>query len=386
LTEIARLKGLFFSHFAYVGVLSPFLSLYFSTQGYSVAQIGVLMTVPNILRIVSPPFWGVLTDRTGRGDRILRVSTVLTVLALLLLPFASAIGFWACLVLLGAMFFVSGAQVPISEARTLIAIDGQAGQYGRIRLWGSIGFVVAVVLGGPVLDYFGTLSLPYWAALALLIQLAIVWGARELPAGEKASQVAVKMRKRLLEPHIAAFLVANFFMIFSHAALYVLFSLFLESYGYSKTMIGVFWAIGVIAEIILFRTQQPLFDRFSATSLLSFSIAVAAVRFVAVGFSEGVLVLIVVTQLMHAATFGLHHSAVMRLLHDWFAREQQARAQAMYMTVAYGIGGTLGGLVLSRVWTSMSPTAAFVGAGVAALLGWLATLVCIRHEPAKSAR
>ena len=343
------------------------------------------MTVPNVLRIVSPPFWGVLTDRTGRGDRILRVSTALTIAALLLLPVASAMGYWASLVLLGAMFFVSGAQVPIGEARTLIAVDGQAGQYGRIRLWGSIGFVVAVVLGGPALDFFGTLSLPIWAALALMIQFAVVWGARELPASDKVSHVAITMRQRLLEPHIGAFLVANFFMIFSHAAVYVLFSLFLESYGYSKTMIGVFWAIGVIAEIILFRTQQPLFERFSATTLLSFSIAVAAVRFVVVGYSEGAVMLIVLTQLMHAVTFGLHHSAVMRLLHDWFPREQQAQAQAMYMTVAYGVGGSLGGLVLSRVWTSMSPTAAFVAAGFAALLGWLATLICIRRHPAKTA-
>ncbi|MGB7184095.1 MAG: MFS transporter [Burkholderiaceae bacterium] len=381
LSELTRLKALFFAYFAYVGILSPYLSLYFSGQGYTVAQIGVLMTVPNLLRIVSPPFWGWMADQSGRSDRLLRISTVLTVSCVALLPVASDLGYLACVGLLGLMFFVSGAQVPIGEARTLALTGGDSGQYGRIRLWGSIGFIAAVVLGGPVLDALGTLSLPLWAALPLLLLLTVVWGARELPATEKSNQVVIRLRDRFLQPYIAAFFVANFLMIFAHAALYVLFSLYLESHGYSKSVIGLLWAVGVVAEVVLFRCQRPLFERFGALTLLSFSLFIAALRFAAVGLSDGAFVVIIATQLMHMVTFGLHHSAVMKLLHQWFAPAQQARAQATYLTIAYGLGGTIGGLALTTVWSTFSAQMAFFAAGLIASLGWLAPLCCIRWHP-----
>ena len=345
------------------------------------AQIGVLMTVPALMRIVAPPFWGWVTDASGRSDRLMRISSVLTLFSVAMLPLASWFGYFACMGLLAVMYFVSGAQVPIGEARTLQVTDGDAGQYGRIRLWGSIGFIGGVMLTGPALDRLGSQSLPIWTALALLGLCLVVWGARELPAAAKATQAPESVRRRLMQPYVMAFFVANFMMIFAHAALYILFSLFLESHGYSKSVIGLLWALGVIAEVVLFRLQRPIFERFGALNLLAFSLAVAAVRFTLVGFSNGTFVVIVATQIMHMVTFGLHHSAVMKVLHQWFVPAQQARAQAMYLTIAYGCGGTLGGLVLSWVWDQYSAPAAYFGAGLAGALGFVATICCLRWAP-----
>jgi PPP family 3-phenylpropionic acid transporter len=247
-------------------------------------------------------------------------------------------------------------------------------------LWGSIGFIGAVALGGPVLDRLGTLTLPAWSALPLLLLLIIVWHAR--PVAEAASGVGrhtQRLRAQLIRPHIGLFFGANFLMIFSHAALYVLFSLYLESHGYSKTMIGLLWSVGVIAEIILFRYQRPLFERFSGLALLAFSMAVAAIRFALVGISDGALTVILVTQVMHMITFGLHHSAVMRVLHEWFDGRQQGRAQAMYLTIAYGCGGTAGGLALTAVWTQWSSQAAYQVAAFAAATGCCLALISRRR-------
>lgn len=376
MSDLARLKGLFFSYFAWVGLVSPFLGLYLAEREFSIAQIGVLLSVPQWMRIVSPPFWGWLADSVARPVALLWISTALSLMVVILLPLMVDVGFWAVFALLALLFFVSGAQMPIGEARTLVATRGDSGAYGRIRLWGSIGFIVAVSLGGLALDAFGTRSLPAWMALTLVCLLAVVWPMRQdaAVAIAQAGAHSVSVLRRLRSAYIAYFVLGNALMIFAHAAYYVLFSLFLAHHGYSKTAIGLLWTLGVLVEVALFRWQHLIFARFSVLALLAFSVAVAAVRFAMIGASGGALPVILAAQLLHAITFGLHHSAVMLLLHRWFDAAQQARAQALYMTTAYGVGGAAGGLAMSMLWARVSPSAAFFGAALAAALGALAII------------
>lgn len=378
MAEHGRLKGFFFAYFAYVGIFSPYLSLYLADGGFSVVQIGLLMSLPQWMRIIAPPFWGWLADSGGRPDRLMRLSSVLTLAAVLVLPLASGSGLLATGALLALLFFVSAAQVPIGEARTLVATQGDPGAYGRIRLWGSIGFIGGVALVGPLLDSLGTATLPIWMGLALLLLTVIVWPASAPAPVSSVPEVVTRLRDRLREVRVVAFFVANFLMIFAHASYYVLYSLFLEQHGYSKASIGAFWTIGVVAEVVLFRWQQVLFVRFAAMSLLAFSIGLAAIRFTMIGSSDGSLWILLSAQLLHAFTFGLHHSAVMKVLHQWFGAKQQAQAQALYVTLAYGLGGALGGLFVSALWAQVSPAAAFYGAAAASLIGLVTMVFCLR--------
>ncbi len=370
-----QVRALYFCYFGYVGTLSPYLSLYFEASGYSVAQIGVLLAVPQALRIFAPPAWGLLADRTGAAGRLLVASALLTTLFVVLLPWAAARGQAATLLLLAALFFASAGITPIAESTALGLAGGDPGRYGAMRLWGSVGFVVAVVVVGPALDLTGATTLPWYLA-AIAGGIAVVGLRLAGLAGPPRTAPAVRLRTRLGERPIVAFFVANFLMLFAHAALYVLFSLYLQRHGYSKTAIGLFWAVSVLAEIALFRWQSVLFSRFSATTLFAFSIGIAALRFALVGVSAGGLALLVFSQLLHAITFGLHHSASMALLHRWFEPAQQARAQALFITIGYGCGGTLGGLAMSAVWENDSPEMAFAGASLAAAAGFLVALAC----------
>jgi len=382
LSDTTRLKGFFFAYFAYVGMFSPYLSLYLADAGFSVAQIGILMSLPQWMRIIAPPFWGWLSDSRGRPDQLMRLSSVLTLCAVFVLHGTIDFGIWIVGLVLAALFFVSAAQVPIGEAQTLRITEGDSGEYGKIRLWGSIGFILGVASLGPLLDALGTQTLPFWMAGALMLLIAVVWSVKAEAAPAVTSVSIMRMRDRLRQTHIAAFFVANFLMIFAHAAYYVLYSLFLEEQGYSKTAIGALWTLGVVAEVALFRWQRHLFERFSALGLLGFSIAVAAGRFMLIGGSDGLLWLLLLAQLLHAITFGLHHSAVMKILHQWFDVQQQARAQALYITLAYGLGGAVGGLVVSALWVQVSPAGAFYGAGIAAGIGAICTGIAIRCAPA----
>lgn len=370
-----QVRALYFSYFAYVGTLSPYLSLYLEASGYSVAAIGLLLAVPQAMRIFAPPLWGALADRSGLGGRLLVAGAALTTLFVLLLPWAVAHGQAMTLVLLAALFLASAGITPIAEATALSLAGGDAGRYGSMRLWGSIGFVIAVVVVGPALDLTGALALP-WFLAAITGGIVLVGLRLAALAGPPRTAPASRLRSRLRERAVAAFFVANFLMLFAHAALYVLFSLYLQRHGYSKSAIGLFWAISVLAEIALFRWQSVLFNRFSAVGLFAFSIGVAALRFALVGVSGGGLWLLLVSQLLHAITFGLHHSASMALLHRWFGPAQQGRAQALFVTIGYGCGGTLGGLAMSAIWENVSPEAAFAGASLAAGAGCLFALAC----------
>jgi MFS transporter, PPP family, 3-phenylpropionic acid transporter len=391
-------RALFFTYFGFVGIFSPYLSLYFASAGMTVAQIGILMSLPQVLRIIGPPFWGWLADHSFARLSILRFSAVATLGLVCLFPLVIGYGYWAMMPYLVALFFMTAAQTPINEAMAVQLADGDQGRYGKMRLWGSIGFILTVTTMGPLLDWVGLSSLPYWMAFGAAGMLwasfsrlnaghRTVAGADEAGAGSTLALPSAnvgRVRSRLLQPEIAWFFVANGLMVFSHAALYVLFSLYLESNGYSKTDVGLFWAISVVAEIILFRYQKIIFESFDLMLLFALSLLVAALRFGAVGVLAPTVALLVITQVSHALTFGLHHSAAMGLLHRWFEPGQQGRAQAVYIVSSYGLGGSLGGLLCSQLWVHFYPAAAFLGAAGAALLGTISALISWHYARRRS--
>jgi PPP family 3-phenylpropionic acid transporter len=243
----------------------------------------------------------------------------------------------------------TSAQGPLSEALMLSEMRGDLTHYGRLRLWGSVGFIVLVTIGGKLLDRAGIGLLP-WLTLAML---ALIWIAslrlREMPhsaANRAVPSVAALLRQR----DVAAFFASTFLMIAAHSALYVFYSLYLAQIGYSKTVIGVMWSMGVIAEIAFFYFQAPIFRRFGVRRLMLAHLLLAAVRFLMIGFGAQSLVLLVAAQILHAASFGAHHSASVATLQRWFSGPLQARGQSLYISISYGLGGTLGGLILSSLW------------------------------------
>ncbi len=364
-----------------IGAISPYLALYFADVGLSITQIGILVAVPPVMRIVGPPFWGALADRTGRRGPLLRVSSAAAaVLAAAI--WAAGSEFALLLALVAMLQFATSAQSPLGESMAVSVAGGDAGRYGRMRLWGSVGFTGGVVLMGPMLDWLGVSGLPLLLSAMACVVLLVAWQLPEVAAPRPNAGVPVWGRLR--EPVIALFFVSCFLMLFAHAALYAFYSLYLHDAGWSKTAIGLAWTVGVLAEIVVFRVQKRLFDRFGALPLLGLSFAVAALRFALVGWQGAALPVVVLTQLMHAVTFGVHHSAVMALLHRWFGPAEQGRAQAMYITLGYGLGGAAGGIVASRLWEHVGAAAAFQGASLAALAGWGAVALCRRFDYARS--
>jgi PPP family 3-phenylpropionic acid transporter len=151
-------------------------------------------------------------------------------------------------------------------------------------------------------------------------------------------------------PEVAALLAGALLMAFTHGPYYTFYSIHLVEHGYDKSTVGWLWALGVICEIGVFLVAPRLFARFGARRLLLVSFAAAVLRFVVIGWLIESVWLTWAAQTLHAFTFGTYHAAAVALVHKYFRGRHQARGQALYTSLSYGVGGTLGGLASGWAW------------------------------------
>ena len=364
-----RLASFFGAYFAYVGIFAPFLSLWLNGRGFSPAEIGVLISPMQWARVVGPPAWGWMADHVKGPNgvaKLVQIAAVLAVLSsgLLLLD----LGFWPLFFALCLMSFFLSGQVPITESLAMQASQGSLKTYGRMRVWGSLGFIIAVTLAGPWFDRVGIDWLPATliGMLVLVLLVTLLLPRREV---HDLSPLPALIKDILRDRRIQRFLAASFLMLLAHAPLYTLFSLWLFEQGFSRTEIGLLWALGVVAEIVMFQCQHRLFDRFSVGACWAASYLVTVIRFLMIAFSGGSVLVIILAQLLHAVTFGIHHSASMSLIQRWFPAQAQARGQAFYTMASYGLGGSIGGIAAGWLWEAVSPEFSFIAAAGAAGLG-----------------
>jgi PPP family 3-phenylpropionic acid transporter len=367
----------FFAYYGYVGVFSPYASLYFADKGISAAQIGVLMSLMQVMRIFGPNLWGWVADHTRQRVQVLRLTSLAAALAFCGMFWGQTfLYFFGVMVLLNLF---TSAQGPLSEALMLSSMRGDLTHYGRLRLWGSVGFIVAVMVSGQLLDIFGIGLVP-WISLLLLALVAFAASNMREEGDAHHAHDTPSVRAVLQKREVIAFFASTFLMVAAHASLYVYYSLYLAQIGYSKTVIGLMWSLGVIAEIAFFYWQAPLFRRFGVRRLMLASLAIGVIRFMMIGLGAESLVLLLIAQILHAATFGVHHSASVATMQRWFAGPLQARGQALYISISYGLGGTAGGLLLSACWDTFGARLVYLLAAAMCGAGWIAAIFSYRWQ------
>jgi PPP family 3-phenylpropionic acid transporter len=341
------------------------------------------MSMLQVTRIVGPFSWGWLSDYLSNRIGIIRVCACLAALVFLSIFFLhSYISFFIWMFVLHTIL---SSQMPLGETATIHALykdNTFDKRYGRLRLWGSIGFIVMVLAAGELFQRKGIELYPY-VGVIVLFALALTTFCLHEPKMERRKMVKGELWIVLLNPDVRWFLISGFFMIFAHAALYVFYSLYLANLGYDKFQIGLFWALGVAAEVIFFYFQNKVLSRLDAEIILQGTFGIGVIRFILIAFLPITSVLIL-AQLMHAATFAAHHSAATKLLQRWFTGPLQARGQAIMATVSYGLGGTIGGLCAGWIWDLAQPRDVFVVAAFACgLAGMAIQKMRPRHYPAR---
>jgi len=354
----------FFLYFAYIGLVSPYASLFFVDRGFNVIEVAVLMSMLQITRIIGPFSWGWLADYLSNRISIIRFCACLAALVFLSIYFLySYIAFFIWMFVLHTIL---SSLMPLGESATVHALFKDSSfdkRYGRLRLWGSIGFIAMVLIAGELFERNGIELYPIVGTI-VLIALAFVSFRLHEPRIERHKMVKGELLVVLFNPDVRWFLLSGFFMIFAHAALYVFYSLYLLDLGYNKFQIGLFWALGVFAEVIFFYFQSKVLSRLDPEMVLQASFGIGVIRFALIAFFPITSVLIL-AQIMHAGTFAAHHSAATKLLQRWFTGPLQARGQALMATVSYGLGGTLGGLCAGWLWDASQPRNVFAMSALA---------------------
>jgi PPP family 3-phenylpropionic acid transporter len=365
------------AYYAYLGSFTPYAGLYFAARGMGPAEIGILMSLMQVTRIFGPGMWAWVADHTQRRVNVLRVTALAALAIFSGIVFGKS--FAAFFVVMFALTTCTGAQAPLADALMLAEMKGDLTQYGRLRLWGSVGFILAVSCGGRLLDYWDIGKMPWlsWALLGLVLLASLC--LREKPHVQvyhDAPQIGSVLRR----PEVLSFFLSIFLMVAAHSALYVFYSLYLAQIGYSKTVIGLMWSLGVVAEIAFFYCQTPIFRRFGVKTVMLASLAIACARFLMIGLGAQSLLLLLLAQVLHSLTFAGHHSASIITMQRWFGGALQARGQALYVSIAYGLGGSCGGLLMSLLWDETNGRAVFLAAALMALGGLAAAVYSYRVQ------
>ncbi|MGH1463222.1 MAG: MFS transporter [Neptuniibacter sp.] len=376
-----RLSGFYFFYFALLGALVPYWSLYLKSYQFDAVTIGSLMAVLQLSRIVAPNLWGWLADRNSKRVEIVRFGALMTCIMFLGIFWQeTAVGIG--LVMLGFSFFWN-AVLPQFEVITLKQLGKNQEKYSRIRLWGSIGFIVTVAGVGALLDFISIRWLPYLMLLLMVciwLSTLFVNSKTEFVTAQKTAAVTGSFLSLLLRPQVLAFFVICFLVQFGHGAYYTFYSVLMEEVGYSRTEIGVLWALGVIAEVVLFVYMHWVIKRWGLRLIMIVSLMLCVLRWIIIGMVPDILGLMLFAQILHAATFGALHAVGIALVHHYFSESTYGQGQALFSSIGFGLGGALGAFVSGFMWEGFGAFGTFSMSALASLVAILLAIYWIYPE------
>lgn len=380
-TPLGAFSAVWFWYFAAIGLFNPYAPLWFKDLGFSTLAIGAIASMQSWTRVVAPYAWGWLGDRRGRraeGVRWAAGAALVAAIGLWWAPGATAVTLFTAL-----LFLANGGIVPLSEAA--LAQHLQRGsemdfaRYGRVRVWGSLGFVISVGAVGVALEASGIASFP----LYVMAGFGVLWlAALRLPdapgvaAGQHTGPSVFAVLRR---PAVAWFFGGVFLTVLAHTALYAFLSLYLDELGYGKGVVGAAWAVAVAVEIVFFWYQGRIFARLSPLRWLQLAAGVSVLRFALTAAAGAMLPLLLAAQLLHAFTFAAQHAACIALVHRWFPGALRGRGQALYSMLGYGCSGLVGGLAGGWLGSHHGFAAVFWAASGVALLACAALWRAGRH-------
>ena len=360
--------------FLTAGILLPFWPLWLENRGLGAVEIGIILALGPWVRVVSNPLVAQFADRSGRAKTVLSIFAGLSMLAFA--GFFPAQGFWWILAISLLVAICFPAMLPIGESQVMAAVLRRRLDYGRIRLWGSITFIIATLGAGRLLtgrdpDLILLLVL---AALAATFLATLSFPAEPADAKKNERGGIVTL---LTQPRFVFFVATASLLQASHAVYNGFSSLHWRAAGISETMIGALWAEAVIAEILLFSVSGFLIRRLGPSGLLTLAGVSGVVRWTVLAQTTDIPALLAV-QLLHATTFGAVHLAAMHFVARNAPPGLSATAQGLYAS-ASGLAMGLAMLGAGGLFAALQGQAFFAMAAISAAGTGLAAVLWLRN-------
>lgn len=372
-----RLSSFYFFYFATLGGFLPYWSLYLEHIKFSALEIGELSALMVATKIIAPNLWGWIADHTGKSLRIIRIASFFAALIFAGFFFKDSY-LWVAMIAVGFSFFWNAA-LPQFEAATLFHLKKEPHRYSQIRLWGSIGFIVTVLVIGRTIDL---LSIDYLPELIICL-LGMIWLVSLVTPEAQASvhdSDTVKIFQIIRQPEIIAFFVVYMLLQAAHGPYYVFYSIYLNQFNYTSTIIGLLWALGVCAEVILFVFMKRILKKISLRSILLTSVFLSICRWLIIAFFVESLPLMIFAQILHAATFGSSHVVAIHLVHKYFGDQHQGKGQALYSSLSFGLGGMVGSLYSGYFWDSFGALFVYSTAAVSSFIAFIIAYIWVGRE------
>ncbi len=362
--DLLVLGAFYFSVFAALGVLLPYFNLFLARRGFSAVEIGLLASIIPVCKTLIPPVWARVADRRAnrKGLALVAAAGALAAGAMLSLP--ASFTAMALVLFFFAAFWT--AHHPLIEVTALENLDRSGGDYGRVRLWGSIGFIVLVVLTGMAVDLRSTeVVVPILTAI-LISNLLLTFMTPRADAPPRDGGDG--FRGLLADPAYRRIVIAGLLMQLSHGTYYGFFTIYLDGAGFSKSVVGLLWGTGVAAEILVMIASGWMVDRLGVRAVLGVSLALAAARW-ALTASTLSLPLLFVAQTLHAFSFGAFHVASILHVYRIVPDRLRTTGQVVYGSLSFGIGIGVGQAINGFLYDAAGAPTLFALSAATALAG-----------------
>ena len=366
------MAAIYAAFFVSLGIYMPFIPVWLEERGFSLGDIALLGALPLIVRtFLSTTFTYLVDSRMPRRLALIALNgAAACVMALLYI----SSGFQIVAALVIVLALCSGASLSLMDASAMRVVRVHGADYGRMRLWGSLGYMAATILGGLAVSRFGNNSALAVIALAHLGAMAIaalivIPTRSDTPNPQVPAPADVANWRMLARPAFLAVLLIVALMQSSHAVYYTYSTINWQRLGYSTGIIGFLWAVGVIAEVLLFAWSKPLLTMTGPRRLLILAAGGAVLRWSLTAFDPP-LPLLVFAQMLHCMSFGLVHLATISFISRTTRPELVATAQSLTSALT-GAAMALATLAAGALFASFAAKAylAMAALGVAAALG-----------------
>lgn len=376
-----RLATVYGTMFLFTGVYLPFFPVWLKAQGLDATEISLVVALSLFLRIVVSPFFAAVADRIGDRRRVMVWLAWASLVSAALFLWVEGFG----LILLVALVLnaVFPSISPLIETMAMRARIDRGMNYGRVRLWGSITFILASVGAGWLLEWNPPSIIALCFVAALSLNVAGIW---LLPREKPPVRMPVRRGSQFADvlrigrhPVFILFVLAASLTQATHAVYYAFGSLAWQGQGYSDTVIGLLWATGVVAEIVLFYVSGPIMARLGAVRLLMLAAAAAILRWTVTALSPPLAVLFLM-QALHGLTFGAAHLGAVQFVTQAAPPRLAATAQSLYAAMASGVIMGLVTIGVGPIYEELGPHAYFLMAAAGAIAFGGAVLVAMRWK------
>ncbi|MFQ3235195.1 MAG: PPP family 3-phenylpropionic acid transporter [Paraglaciecola sp.] len=365
--NLVMLSVTYLLYFGQLGVLVPYLGVFLDGRGFSSVEIGELFALITVMRILGPNLWASQADKSGKNLRILQIGSFLTFASSCLVFWVD--GFWGLTLVFALIMLFFTAISPQIEVITLGCVKSNASRYNHIRLWGSIGFILLTVIAGKLIDVFSS-EAPIFISVAVLLGLFIITlGLKEVPLQQSEDINADPIWLKVRHPVFIGFILASLLIQVSFGPYYGFFALYARDLGYTGQETGALIALGVAAEVIIFILAGRLIYSLGVKWILFASMVLTALRWYLLAQQADYLPSLILSQFLHAFSFGLIHAASIHFIQKYFTIKFRSQGQALYVSIAFGVGGAAGNYGAGVVWQQgQGAELAFILATLMALL------------------